>query len=155
MKSVASVAFFDHASRLLWGRRRDNGRWALPGGGINPGEDPATAANRELWEETGLRCNRPLEYLGAQTVQSGAVAVHCFKCHGEGQPTARNDPDAEFAAFEWHTLRQTPEYIMQALHSPYNVTLRLLGLQGDEEDGDDEEYVDIPEAEVRREAARQ
>ena len=29
--------------------------WTLPGGGINPGEDPSSAAVRELWEETGLR----------------------------------------------------------------------------------------------------
>ncbi|MGN6031191.1 MAG: NUDIX hydrolase [Thermomicrobiales bacterium] len=28
--------------------------WVLPGGGIDPGEDPEMAALRELWEETGL-----------------------------------------------------------------------------------------------------
>ena len=28
--------------------------WVLPGGGIDPGEDPETAALREVWEETGL-----------------------------------------------------------------------------------------------------
>ncbi len=28
--------------------------WHLPGGGVDPGEAPATAAIRELWEETGL-----------------------------------------------------------------------------------------------------
>ena len=30
-------------------------RWLTPGGGIDPGESPAEAARRELFEETGLR----------------------------------------------------------------------------------------------------
>jgi len=29
------------------------GRWGLPGGGIDAGEDPAAAVVREVWEETG------------------------------------------------------------------------------------------------------
>ena len=29
--------------------------WTLPGGGIDRGEAPSSAAVRELWEETGLR----------------------------------------------------------------------------------------------------
>lgn len=40
--------------RIVMVRRRDNGRWALPGGMIDWGEDIPTAIRRELIEETGL-----------------------------------------------------------------------------------------------------
>lgn len=37
---------------LLLTRRTDTGRWALPAGIVEPGEQPATAIERELLEET-------------------------------------------------------------------------------------------------------
>ncbi|QNN51386.1 NUDIX hydrolase [Nocardioides mesophilus] len=36
------------------GRTRIQGRWTLPGGGIDHGEDPREALRREVLEETGL-----------------------------------------------------------------------------------------------------
>jgi 8-oxo-dGTP pyrophosphatase MutT (NUDIX family) len=36
-------------------QRSDNGRWALPAGAMEVGEDIAGCAVREVWEETGLR----------------------------------------------------------------------------------------------------
>ncbi|HEV7897027.1 MAG TPA: NUDIX domain-containing protein [Planosporangium sp.] len=40
--------------------RMDPDRWGLPGGHVEPGEDPAVAARRELLEETGLRVHGDL-----------------------------------------------------------------------------------------------
>lgn len=40
--------------RIVLVQRRDNGRWSLPGGIVEWGEDIVTSARRELAEETGL-----------------------------------------------------------------------------------------------------
>ena len=40
--------------KMLLVRRSDNGRWAVPGGYMEPGESFTEACAREVWEETGL-----------------------------------------------------------------------------------------------------
>jgi len=50
----ASAIVADHEGRLLLHRRRDNNRWALPGGTMDIGETIAQCAEREVREETGL-----------------------------------------------------------------------------------------------------
>lgn len=49
------AAVFDAEGRLLLVQRSDNGRWCLPGGLAEVGEPPSHVAERETWEETGLR----------------------------------------------------------------------------------------------------
>ncbi|QKW11479.1 NUDIX domain-containing protein [Verrucosispora sp. NA02020] len=54
---VVALTIRDDALHLLLIRRAEPpyaGHWALPGGFVRPDEDPATAARRELAEETGL-----------------------------------------------------------------------------------------------------
>ena len=47
---------FDQArEKVLLTRREDNGRWCLPGGGMDSGESAAEACAREVLEETGLQ----------------------------------------------------------------------------------------------------
>ena len=42
-------------NKILLVRRVDNGRWAVPGGYMEPGESAAEASAREVLEETGLQ----------------------------------------------------------------------------------------------------
>ncbi|MEB2289036.1 MAG: NUDIX hydrolase [Anaerolineae bacterium] len=54
---VAVAAFIEDGGRVLLVRRAFNperGKWALPAGYVDYGEDPAAAAIREVKEETGL-----------------------------------------------------------------------------------------------------
>src|SRR5213082_3542447 len=50
----AAVAIHDREKGLLLFKHADKGIWVVPGGLIEPGENPADAAVRETWEETGL-----------------------------------------------------------------------------------------------------
>lgn len=52
-----AVVVFDEAGRLLLLRHvlHPVYPWGLPGGWLNRGEAPQAGAQRELWEETGLR----------------------------------------------------------------------------------------------------
>lgn len=55
---VAVVAFIERDNRVLLVRRAMNpeqGKWALPAGYVDYGEDPRDAIVREVLEETGLR----------------------------------------------------------------------------------------------------
>jgi 8-oxo-dGTP diphosphatase len=50
----------------LSGRTSAPGRWTLPGGGLDPGEEPVAALHREVWEESGQRIDR-VQLLEAHT----------------------------------------------------------------------------------------
>ncbi len=63
----ASALVLDEArEKVLMTQREDNGRWCLPGGGMDPGESAAEACLRELVEETGLEA-RVVRLVGIYT----------------------------------------------------------------------------------------
>lgn len=128
---VASIAVVS-GTKLLMGVRRDCGRWTLPGGHIEPGEDPRDGAIRELREETGIHAH-DLNYMGSEEVTTFTgkrYLIHAFMMTAEPATTTVNDPDREVFGWTWVNLENgLPDLVADNLHSPRNLTLRLMGLQ--------------------------
>ncbi len=62
MPSVAAIVRNDD-NEILFQYPGEGERWSLPAGAIEPGETPAQALIREVWEETGLTV-KPNKLLG-------------------------------------------------------------------------------------------
>ena len=95
-KVAAFGALFDAQGRILLMQRADNRHWAMPGGMVEVGETAAQAAEREIWEETGVRVraeqligiydNRA--YGGRAPFQTYMVGFMCSHVSGTPHPTS-------------------------------------------------------------------
>jgi 8-oxo-dGTP pyrophosphatase MutT (NUDIX family) len=112
--STAVGVVLDEQGRVLLGRRADNGRWTLPGGIIDPAEQPADAAVREVFEETGIVAvpevltsvgvSPQMTYRNGDQVQ---YLEYCFRCRPVGG--AARVHDGEMAEVGWHRPDDLPE----------------------------------------------
>jgi 8-oxo-dGTP pyrophosphatase MutT (NUDIX family) len=75
---------------LLLTRRSDTGRWSLPAGIVEPFEQPATAALRELLEET--RITAEVERLALLTTDPDVVYPNGDTCQFVSMSATRNRP---------------------------------------------------------------
>jgi ADP-ribose pyrophosphatase YjhB (NUDIX family) len=62
--------------RIVLIKRRDNGKWSLPGGMVNWGEDIPTTVYRELEEETGLQVERIRRLVGVYSSPERDDRIH-------------------------------------------------------------------------------
>jgi ADP-ribose pyrophosphatase YjhB (NUDIX family) len=86
-------------------RRRDNGKWALPGGMVNWGQDLATTVKRELAEETGLELSQIGRLVGIYSAPDRDPRVHsiCVVIEADVQGTMQVQDTVEISevqAFE-------------------------------------------------------
>jgi predicted NUDIX family NTP pyrophosphohydrolase len=77
--------FLAHPGGPFWARR-DESAWTIPKGGIEAGEAPLEAAQREFQEETGIAPSGPFLALGSIRQRAGKV-VHAWAWEGDADPS--------------------------------------------------------------------
>jgi 8-oxo-dGTP diphosphatase len=100
---VAVAVLVVQQQRILLVRRvnvPEQGKWSLPAGFVDAGEDPRVAARRECLEETGLRVRIGglIDVLYGQEHARGASIVIAYGGEIEGGELQAKD-DADAAAF--------------------------------------------------------
>ncbi len=113
-----TAVVFDERGRVLLGRRSDNGEWSVVGGIPEPGEQPAEAAVREVYEETGVECVvervvlvqtlRAVQYGNGDICQFMDVTVACRATGGEAR--VNDDESLEVGWFEVDALPEMREF---------------------------------------------
>ncbi|MFG2381856.1 NUDIX hydrolase [Streptomyces avermitilis] len=104
----------DDDGRVLLGRRSDTGKWSVIGGIPDPGEQPASCAVREVYEETAVRCVvervvlvqalEPVTYDNGDTCQYMDITFRCRAVGGEARVN-----DDESLEVGWFPLDALPE----------------------------------------------
>ena len=105
MVGVSAVVLDDRGHVLLV-HSVENGGWMPVGGGVEPGEEPAAAAVREVMEEAGIGCvaeHLVGAYDGPAVTYGNGDRVHyvtvCFRCRalaGGVRPDGEETTDARF-----------------------------------------------------------
>ena len=131
------MALFRNESVLLVRRANAvaHGLWSLPGGRIEPGETARAAAEREVWEETGLSA----ALVGLVDVhdvvvraQDGRIASHYviavfFGRSGAGEPRGGGDAAAaEFVPLDELERRPLTPGATRIIHAAYARLLAAL-----------------------------
>jgi ADP-ribose pyrophosphatase YjhB (NUDIX family) len=96
--------------RIVLVKRRDNGRWALPGGMVNWGEDIPTAMQRELLEETGLKLVKISRLVGVYSSPERDPRVHsiCIAVAAEVSGEMQTEDPNEITDVQAFTLNALP-----------------------------------------------
>jgi 8-oxo-dGTP pyrophosphatase MutT (NUDIX family) len=98
---------------MIWRHRfiMDAWTWELPGGYVDPGEDPAACASREVEEETGWR-PKSVRLLGKFQPLAGTADFENLLYVAEGCEPTGNAPDInEAAKVDWLPLDSIPDRI--------------------------------------------
>lgn len=122
---VVAVALLDKGGRILLQRRREGGvhggLWEFPGGKVEPGESPESAALREIEEELGVKLDPSA--LSRLTFASGPaqppkslrpLVILLYTCRSwQGRPECRDGEE-----IRWFLAEAVPGLEMPPLDYP-------------------------------------
>ena len=153
-RPCVGVMLLNQEGRVFVGRRADRSGapegagnwWQMPQGGLDEGEDPETAARRELVEETGMRSIRfigrtrdwltydlPPELVGvAWEGRYRGQKQLWFAARFEGPESEidigpREGHEQEFDAWRWVSLAELPELVVPFKREVYLRVVEELG----------------------------
>lgn len=95
---------------LIMQRQEEPGKWCIPGGHVDPGENHLMAAQRELKEETGL--NLPLEKfteIGKYKTADADIRYFTVTITEDDGPIINNDGESTFS--QWISDEDIDSYI--------------------------------------------
>lgn len=138
LRVAAYAVVVDENGRLLlahWNEGR-RGAWTMPGGGLEPGEDPERAARREVQEETGYKV--AIEQLlgihsrvippGRRLTPGVTEPLHTLRIVYRARVTGgrlRNEVDGSTDRAEWFPLADVPSLQRVKL---VDIALEMAGL---------------------------
>ncbi|MDF5720472.1 MAG: NUDIX hydrolase [Rhizonema sp. PD37] len=105
--------------RIVLIRRRDNGRWALPGGIVDWGEDIPSTVHRELMEETGLDLVKIRRLVGVYSAADRDPRIHsiCVVVEAEVQGKMEIQDTLEVMEIQAFPLNSLPQGQMSHDHT--------------------------------------
>lgn len=121
----AQIALFD-GTKVLLVRHTYKPGWHLPGGGVEPPEDPHETAIRELLEETGYRIASSPELLGILPNPSPATRTDYIALYGSTEFTLQASPSSsEIAELAWHQIDALPDSTTSFCRNAVSLALRM------------------------------
>lgn len=119
--AVAVKAFVVHEGNILLMQRREHdthagSEWDIPGGRLNPGENPFDGLRRELREEAGIdaEIQHPLDIQHFTRGDGQTITMIIFLCKTAAINVTLSE---EHQAFKWIPLDSTAEF-PKWLHAP-------------------------------------
>ncbi len=139
LPSVGAV-IFDDRGQILLQQARDDGLWYVPGGAVDPGEEPADAIVREMIEETGLAVepkriidvvtSPPITYPNGHQVQYVAITFLCIVTGGHLR--VADDESIDLCYFAVDALPELrPDHQARIQHALSGATAAAFQLAGE------------------------